>query len=363
MVSSPRSMAYTWPKYASSNCLAKPSRAFRHFLSSLAIWGFRDDARGPSLSAVVALLGAFPQWRYRTRRRRDGDSSWYSATCRFSACWSGPVSGARILGSKQRSSRSANHERGPTWRATSGRKAGSFAAIQLQIFKESRSVGSRITALEQQTAVHRLANQSPTFLGALHMSPPGIAPIAEARRLAEFGTGSGNPANVTRRPALADIQALPRPNTTPSRAPPGMGGSFSRRAMSLESRQELSRRQAETGVDLMDTFAASVEEFDSLIADAQGLGGHGRPGGHRDGGIEMLARITRTKECHPQVIIQSHDKRVKAEMRVLWRLMGHRTARRSACIVASWQLLSKRRRRNCPGQFLQRHQTLRIQTW
>ena len=60
--------------------------------------------------------------------------------------------------------------------------------------------------------------------------------------------------------------------------------------MGLESRKEPGRREAEAGFNFEDTFAASVEEFDSLIADAQGLCGLKGRGGRGAGGTEMLPR-------------------------------------------------------------------------
>ena len=48
--------------------------------------------------------------------------------------------------------------------------------------------------------------------------------------------------------------------------------------MALESQKELGRQEAEAWFNLEDTFPASVEEFDSLTANVQELGGPGRPG-------------------------------------------------------------------------------------
>ena len=98
------------------------------------------------------------------------------------------------------------------------------------------------------------------------------------------GNRDRDPANVSRRAAVSGVGAVPCQSTVPQSAPPGLESSLGRLAMALESRKEPGRREAEPGFNLEDTFAASVEEFDSLIADVQGLAGLGGPGGHRAGG-------------------------------------------------------------------------------
>ena len=100
---------------------------------------------------------------------------------------------------------------------------------------------------------------------------------------------------------------------------PSPEGSLSRLATDFEGlrgqeRAWSSARQAETALSLE---VASVEEFDSPIVDAQGLGGLCGPGRHRAGGTQLLAHIIRTREAHPQVIIQSHKERTNKEMLVL----------------------------------------------
>ena len=184
--------------------------------------GFSDDARGPSHSAVHALLGRSFSGDTEQEDEGMGGFSWYSADCRFSECWSGPDSGARILWAP----------RGGRGRAATPR-AGSSAAVQLQIFEELSCFGSRITAVEQQTVVQRPANHSPRFLGAPHTSSPGVNPIAEARRLAGMGTGSGDPANVTRRAAATCVRAVPRPNAALPSGPLGLEDNMSRFATSV----------------------------------------------------------------------------------------------------------------------------------
>ena len=111
-------------------------------------------------------------------------------------------------------------------------------------------------------------------------------------------------------------------------------------SMSLESSKEPGRRQAEAGFNLEDSFAASVEEFDWHIADEAGTRWPWRPGWRRVEGTEMLANIIGTRETHPQVIFQSHEKRVKTEMRVLfipvWSITCWRSARHSLLFVVFW---------------------------
>ena len=178
--------------------------------------------------------------------------------------------------------RSELHEADEVGAATP--RAGSSAASQFQNLEELRSSGSRILALERQTVVQRLTILSPTCVSAPRSSSPGNDPIAEARRLAELGSGSGNPANVTRRPANTSVGSSASSEHDASGRPAGTGRQFDPPRDALESRQGLSRRQGEAGFNLEDTFAASAEEFDILIADAQEFGGLGGLNGHRTAG-------------------------------------------------------------------------------
>ena len=168
-------------------------------------------------------------------------------------------------------------------------------------------------APERQTEVQRHTILSPTRVSAPRTSLPGNDHIAVARRLVELGCVSGDPANVTRPPTATCVRAVPLPNMAAAGGPLELDGSLSH-PMLLEPRRELNCRKAKRVLQLEDTFAANVEKYDSLIADAQGFGGLGGPNGHHTGGLEMFARIVRSKETHPEAIIRSHVKRVKSEM-------------------------------------------------
>ena len=98
-MSTPKLMAWTWSNHSVATLPLESGDL-----------GFSDDARGPSLSAVQALLGRSLSG---DKEQEDEDSSWCSADCRFSGCWR-LCYGCRVLGSKQYRSRSAKHERGST---------------------------------------------------------------------------------------------------------------------------------------------------------------------------------------------------------------------------------------------------------
>ena len=193
-------------------------------------------------------------------------------------------------------------------------RAGSSAASQVQILEKLRSFGCRTAAPERQIEVRRNTIPSPTCVSAPRTSLPGIEHTTGARRLVELGCVADDPANVTRPPTATCVRAVPLPDVEAAGGPRGLDGSWSRRAMLLEPRQELNCRQVKRVSQLEDTFAANVEEFDSRIADAQGSGGVGGPNGHHAGGLEMTARTVRSKETHPEAIIQTHVKRVKSEI-------------------------------------------------
>ena len=94
-------------------------------------------------------------------------------------------------------------------------------------------------------------------------------------------SGSGDAANVNRR-AAANVQSSDQ--APPRRLPLRVVS----RWPSSPGKSRVVGKQA--GFNLEDTFAASVEEFGSLIAEGQGLGGPGGLGQHRAGTTEMLSR-------------------------------------------------------------------------
>ena len=116
--------------------------------------------------------------------------------------------------------------------------------------------------------------------------------------------------------------------------------------MSLEPRQELNHRQSKGVVQLEDIFAANVEGFDSLIADAQGFGVLRDPNGHHTGGLKILVRVIRSKETHRKRSsnfmksgssqkCESFFKEGLGHSYGMWRIMCWRTARRPSLFVAS----------------------------
>ena len=87
--------------------------------------------------------------------------------------------------------------------------------------------------------LQRFAILSPTCVSVARTSSPGIDPFAEGIRLGELGRCSGNPANITRRPAATGVRTVLLPNTTPAGDLPGLEGSSRKNSVASEVQTDI----------------------------------------------------------------------------------------------------------------------------
>ena len=193
-------------------------------------------------------------------------------------------------------------------------RAASSASSQVQILEELRSFECRTVAPKRQTEVQRHTILSPTCGSASRTSLPGNDHIAEARRLVELGCVSGGPANVNRSPTATCVRAVPLAKHGSGRRAAGTGWQLEPPDVArAQTRAELSTDQKGFAArghlrppTLRSTTLSSQTCRDSVAFEVQT--------GHHTGGLDMFARIVRSKETHSEAIIRSHVKRVKSEM-------------------------------------------------
>ena len=77
---------------------------------------------------------------------------------------------------------------------------------------------------------------------------------------------------------------------------------------------EVSRTISDRSFGLQGAHAESADEFDALLDDAQNAGFSGVD---RLNGASLIAKVIKTRECRADVVLESHSRRVKQQLRVL----------------------------------------------
>ena len=94
-------------------------------------------------------------------------------------------------------------------------------------------------------------------------------------------------------------------------APPGLELTLGRIDSAVE---KPCRRSLTAASGLQGAHAESADDFDALLDDAQNAG---LSGVDRLNGASLIAKVIKTRECRPDVVTESHSRRVKQQLRVL----------------------------------------------
>ena len=100
-------------------------------------------------------------------------------------------------------------------------------------------------------------------------------------------------------------------SAAPMDAPPGLELALGRTASAPEKPRG---RSLTAAFGLQGAHAESADEFDALLDDAQNAG---LSGVDRLDGASLNAKVIKTRECRPDVLLERHFRRVKQQLRVL----------------------------------------------
>ena len=112
-------------------------------------------------------------------------------------------------------------------------------------------------------------------------------------------------------PTLLATRAQPAQTPTMTTDAPPLESMLGRIADALETHRG---RPISAAFGLQGAHAESADEFDALLDDVQSAG---LSGVDRLNGASLTAKVIKTRECRPDVVLESHSRRVKQQLRVL----------------------------------------------